>query len=577
MPLSAFFFISLLVVMKSLRWQLLIVFLALIIIGGLLLSQQPASQEVASIQPTTGGIYSEGLIGAFGRLNPLFDYYNQVDHDIDRLLYCRLVKFDDRGIPQGDLAESWGISRDGKVYNFSIRANAVWHDGQAVTSQDVIFTVDAMRADSVPLPDDLKALWKQVELNPLDEKTLQFRLPEPFAPFIDYLTFGILPKHLLENTPTADLINAQFNLQPIGCGPYQLDHITTESGQVDSVVLNANHNYYAGRPFIDQVVFRYYPDAPSALVAYQKEDILGISQITSDILEPALTEPNLNLHTGRLPNLTLIYLNLGNAELPFFQEANIRRALLMGVNRQRIIDRVMNGQGVIADGPIFPATWAYYDNIERAPYDSDLALKIIKEGGYAIPAEGGDVRVKEGVALSFDLVFADDNFNRSVAESIQQDWAKLGVKANLKAVPFEELLSAYLEPRAYQAALVTLNLTRTPDPDPYPFWDQAQISGGQNYAQWNDRQASEFLEQARITVDIGERTKAYRNFQVRFSKDLPALPLFYPVYSYGVDAQMRDVRIGSFTDPSDRFNTILSWYLVAKKPLGLENSPTSTP
>jgi peptide/nickel transport system substrate-binding protein len=278
-----------------------------------------------------------------------------------------------------------------------------------------------------------------------------------------------------------------------------------------------------------------------------------------------------------LPNLTLIYLNLGKAELPFFQEPAIRRALLMGLNRQRMIDRLMNGQGVIADGPIFPATWAYYENIERVPYDYENALKMIKEAGYTIPAEGGDVRTKEGVALAFDLAYADDGINGSLAESIQQDWAKLGIKVNLKALPFDELLSAYLEPRTYQAALVTLNLTRTPDPDPYPFWDQAQISGGQNYAQWNDRQASEFLEQARITADIGERAKAYRNFQVRFSKDLPALPLFYPVYSYGVNAQVQNVRIGSFTDPSDRFDTFTSWYLVAKRPLGLDSDLTPTP
>jgi peptide/nickel transport system substrate-binding protein len=563
--------------MKNLRWQLLIVFLALFAIGVLLISQQPNSPEVTSVQPTTGGIYSEALVGSFGRLNPVLDYYNQVDHDVDRLLYCRLIKFDDRGLPEGDLAESSGISKDGKVYNFSIRANAVWHDGQPVTSQDVIFTVETMRDDSIPLPEDLKAMWKQVELKPLDDKTLQFLLPEPFAPFLDYLTFGILPQHLLKETPPAELANAQFNLNPVGCGPYSFDHLTSESGQIESVVLNANENFYAGRPFIDQVVFRYYSDAASALIAYQQEDVLGIGQVSPDILSAALEERNLSLYTGRLPNLTLIYLNLDNAEIPYFQETEIRRALLLSINRQRIIDRLMNGQGVIADGPIFPGTWAYYDNIEQVPYDPETALKMIKEAGYTIPAEGGDVRTKDNVALSFDLAYVDDGINGGIAEAIQQDWLKLGIKANLKAVPFDELMRNYLEPRTYQAVLVTLNLTRTPDPDPYPFWDQAQITGGQNYSQWNNRQASEFLEQARITTDIGERAKSYRNFQVRFSKDLPALPLYYPVYSYGVDAQVQNVRIGSFTDPSDRFNTIISWYLVAKKPLGGETEATPTP
>jgi len=125
--------------------------------------------------------------------------------------------------------------------------------------------------------------------------------------------------------------------------------------------------------------------------------------------------------------------------------------------------------------------------------------------------------------------------------------------------------------------LVDINLARTPDPDPYPFWDQAQINDGQNYAQWDDRQASEFLERARITINMDERAKNYRNFQVRFTTEMPALPLFYPVYSYAVDNQVQNVRVGFFFDPSDRFSTILEWYLRSKRPVGAEIQPTVTP
>ena len=148
---------------------------------------------------------------------------------------------------------------------------------------------------------------------------------------------------------------------------------------------------------------------------------------------------------------------------------------------------------------------------------------------------------------------------------MKRDWERLGVEVTLKAMPFEQLLSDNLEPRSYQAALVELNLSRFPDPDPYPFWDQAQITGGQNYANWDDRQASEYLEQARVTADLGERAKAYKNFQVRFANEMPALPLFYPVYSYGVDQQVQGVRMGPLFDTSDRFATLLQWYLKSKR------------
>jgi len=563
--------------MRKLRWQILIVLLALVAIGALLLGEQPALQQVSSVQPAVGGVYTEALIGSFGRLNPLLDYYNPPDRDVNRLLYSGLMRFDGRGLPQVDLAETWGKSQDGTVYNFSIRPNVTWHDGEAVTSADVAFTAELLRNENLPIPEDQRELWRQVEIRVLDDKTLQFRLPEPFAPFLDYLTFGVLPRHLLESLSPEQIIDAGFNLDPVGSGPYTFDHLVSENGQITSVVLAANEAYYGGRPFIDQVVFRYYPDARSALTAYHQDEVMGISQVGLEVLPEVLVEPELRLYTGRLPRLTLIYFNLNDPELPFFQDASIRRALLTGINRQWIADNLLSGQAILADGPIFPGTWAYYDEIEHINYDSTVALNSIKKAGYTIPAEGGNVRTKEGFELSFEMVYPEGGSYAAIVEAIRQDWMQLGVQVIPKAVPYEQLVDEYLESRTYQAALVDLNLMRSPDPDPYPFWDQAQITGGQNYSGWNDRQASEYLERARITSDIAERTRAYRNFQVRFTTEMPALPLFYPVYSYAVDSQVQGVRIGPFFDPSDRFNTFTSWYLLAKRPLGADLQVTGTP
>jgi peptide/nickel transport system substrate-binding protein len=123
---------------------------------------------------------------------------------------------------------------------------------------------------------------------------------------------------------------------------------------------------------------------------------------------------------------------------------------------------------------------------------------------------------------------------------------------------------------------VDLNLSRTPDPDPYPFWHQAEAAGGQNYSQWDNRAASEYLEQARITADYDLRAKLYRNFQVVFAKELPALPLFVPVYTYGVDAQVQGVQVGALYEPSDRLATFTRWYLLTRRALGQATS-TSVP
>jgi peptide/nickel transport system substrate-binding protein len=148
---------------------------------------------------------------------------------------------------------------------------------------------------------------------------------------------------------------------------------------------------------------------------------------------------------------------------------------------------------------------------------------------------------------------------------------------DLQAVPYDQLVLTTLTSRAFQSALVDLNLSRTPDPDPYPFWHQAEATGGQNYSGWDSRAASEYLEQARVTADYTLRTRLYRNFQVIFARELPALPLYVPVYSYGVDSQVQGVQVGALYEASDRFATFTRWYLLTRRALDQGATPTVSP
>jgi len=408
----------------------------------------------------------------------------------------------------------------------------------------------------------------------VDEKTISFELPEPFAPFLDYLTFGILPEHLIGHLYPDEIIDDPFNLNPVGCGPYQFDRFVAEDGDIAGVLLQAFDDFYGQKPYIEQVIFRYYSDAASALFAYKQGDVMGINEVPPSMLSEALIEPDLKLFSARLPRLTQVYLNLDLPEKPFFQEVEVRRALLTGVNRRWIVDRILGGQAIIANGPIFPDSWAYYDGVEQVVYDSDRAIEMLKEAGYTIPADGG-VRSKDGIELSFEMVHPDVEPYTQIAQAIQENWRRIGVDVELKPVPYTELLEEYLEPRTYEAALVELNLARSPDPDPYPFWHQTQINGGQNYAGWDDRQASEYLERARVKSEIDERTRLYRNFQFRFGQEIPVIPLYYPVYSYSIDNQVQGVSVGPLFDPSDRFNTMNSWFLVSG--MSVPETPELTP
>ncbi len=563
-------------IMKRLRWQILVVAVTIVIVALLLLSQQPVSTPFLP-EAAPGGIYTEALIGSMGRLNPMLDWNNSADRDINRLIFSGLIRFDSHGMPQPDLAEAWGNSPDGTLYNFSIRPNAVWHDGQSVTSDDVIFTIEMIKSAGSLFPQDIKDMWSQIEVKRVDDKTLQFKLPEPFAPFLDYATFGVLPKHLLDAVPADQLANAEFNLNPIGTGPYKFSQLMTSGGQISGVVLVVNEDYYLSGPFVEQVVFRYYPDSASAFDAYQQGEVLGVSQLTNDILPQALAEPTLSVYSSRLPQLGLVFLNLNNPSVQFLQSEKIRQALLLGVNRNNIVSHIMQGQAIIADGPILTGSWAYYNEIHHYDYDPDAAMVLLKDEGFVIPAGGGDVRAKDGQFLTFTLVHPDDTIHTQIAQTIQADWALIGVKVDLQSVTYDSLEKDFLATRNYQAALADINTSRTPDPDPYLFWHQSEATGGQNYSQWDSRTASEFIETARTATDFDTRARLYRNFQVVFAKEVPSLPLYYPVYSYGVDAQVQGVQVAPMYDISDRLALIAEWFLVTRRTLEQTPVPTTAP
>ncbi len=563
--------------LKKMRWQLLIILIALIVIAAILWRQQAEPVVIESPEPTGGGVYQEGIVGSIKRLNPLLARYNPADQDVTSLIFSGLVQYDSKGYPQHDLANSWGISKNGEIYYFSLRTDATWHDSQPVTSEDVVFTVNLLKDEDFPTPQDLESFWKNIEVEALDEHTLQFRLPEPFSPFLSYLNFGILPAHILGDLSPSEIVDAEFNLNPIGTGPYQFDHFLGEDDQITGVALKRYEDYHQDQAFLEEFVFIYFDSHQAAWEAYENGEILGIGEISQEILSPALKSPELNLYTSRLPEMSLVLLNLDNPSVPFFQDVELRRAMLQGVNRQWIIDHILNGQAVIADGPIFPKTWAYYDGLKHYEYEPAKAVNALRNLGYTIPAEGGEVREnEEDVRLEFTLLYPDDQQHRAIAEAMQEDWLALGFDVELEAVSYQELKTDYLESRVYEAALIDFNLSHNPDPDPYPFWHQTQTTGGQNYSMWNDRQASEYIEQARIVFnDPEERARLYRNFQVRFVDQMPALPLFYPMYTYGVSQDVKGVRIGPIFKPSDRLRTVTDWYFYSEVPGG--QAPSGTP
>ena len=564
--------------MKKFRWQIIIAVLALAAVALLLLEQSQVGDTITQlIEPATGGVYVEGVVGEPIRFNPLLDKYNQPDQDIDRLVFSRLIRFDSWGNPQPELAESFGVAVTGDIFNIVMRENAVWHDGTPVTTADVLFTIDLMRNAEMPVSADLVNLWNSVEVVAFDALHLQFRLSEPYAPFIDYLSFGILPKHIFEGMSPQEIINDPTNLLPVGSGPYMVDELLTDNGQVTGVVLKSFEDYYMGEPYIEQVVIRYFDTSEAAFEAYQRGEILGISNVSPELLDQVLAEPDLNIFSVRVPEMTMVLFNLGESGPPFLQNSSLRQAMLMAINRPWMVDKALDGQAIISHSPIMVGSWAYFDNVEKYDYSPEEAIKLLRAQGFGLPEEGSLVREKDGERLIFDLIYPDTTFHTQIAEMIRVYWAGIGIQANLVAVPENQITSDYLATHNYDVALVDLDLSDTPDPDPYQFWHQAMIQDGQNYTQWDDQRASEYLEGARITPNQFERTRLYKSFQIHFSRELPALPLFCSVYNYAISNQVVGVQVGAVSNPSDRFDQIYSWSLESSNVVEDAQVTTGTP
>ena len=543
----------------------------------LIIQQLDENEEIkATPSPIAGGIYTEGLVGEFMRLNPFLDIYNQPDRDVGQLIFSSLILFDSSGIPQADLAESWGVSRDGTVYNFSLRTDVFWHDGEVFDSNDVLVTIDLLKSHHPLIPEDLQTFWEEVEVVVLSDSQLQFLLPEPFAPFLDYLSFGILPEHIFAGLGMDEIVDHPFNLAPVGTGPFKFNRLLVEDDQIVGVVLDAFDEYFQSRPYLDEINFRYYPNSDAAFEAYLQGEVEGLGEVHSAILDEVLEEPNLSIYTARKPLLTMVYLNLDNPEVEFLQTPEFRMALMAAINRNRIIENTYNGQAIPALGPIMPGTWAFYPDLETIDYDPIRAENYFESSGVSFDEEEAGFVSESGLPIALTLLYPETAHHEAIAEQIASDWEILGVDVTLVGKPYEAVLED-LAAREYQTSLVDINLTSSPDPDPYPFWGQAQMDSGQNYAEWDNRSASELLEQARMTVDMAERGRLYRNFQVLFMRELPALPLFYPVYTYAVSEDIKGINFGPIFDPSDRFNNVHNWYILQSLESQSTTAPETTP
>lgn len=540
---------------RAVRWQAIIAFLGILLLAAVLASRAPQFTSITVAAP--GGVYQEAVVGIPQAINPLLGFTNQLDRDLNQLIFQGLVRIDQRGEPQPALAERWEVDPTQTVYVFHLRRDVRWHDGAPFTAADVLYTVGVLQSDefadpSFPAPNFLAELWRSVEATQLDDFTVQFRLKEPYAPFLYENTIGILPAHLWQKVPVAEMPRSLLNLQPVGTGPWRV-------ARLDAEKLRLEPNPYADgpKPYLEAVEFVFHPDYASALAAFLTDRTDGVSQVLPQDLRTAAARPDARLLSAPLAGETFLYFNLANPNAPFFADKRVRQALWLALDQQALIDKALVGQGVPAYGPIMQGTWAYAAPPRPAP-NRERAAQLLAEAGW-VDTDGDGVRDQGGKPLAFVAVGDHEGLLSALAEQ----WAPLGVAVKPQVVNIISLAADYLSPRTFEAALVHWQLSG--DPDPYPLWHSTQIENGQNYTGWDHVRADELMEQGRSTVDPGQRFRLYEEFQQIFAEELPALPLYFDVYTFAVNEKVKAVQVGRLNTPADRLLTLPQWYMVTQQ------------
>ena len=550
----------------NLRWQILLALLAFMLVAALL-SFQSQSTELAISSgnvcmtrvPAAGGIFAEGVVGLPQYLNPLLSDPNPVDRQISSLIFDGLTTYDENGRLAPVLAESWTVSEDGRTVRFRLRQDVTWQDGEPFTAEDVVFTYGLMQDETFPGSAALKSLWQSVTITPVDEFTVDIILQEPYAPFMEATTRGIMPAHAFDGETAVNIATHPFNQMPVGTGPWMVDTVQDwqETGRLQLV---PNPMVWRQGTEIPTLEFQFYPDEAAMLTALQDGRIQAINQINSSTLPAAAVIPGIRLFTAESPRYTELLFNMRETAVPLLQTVEGRQALAYALDRQQIVNDVLNGQGLLLEGPYLPNNWAYNPN-ELTPYAQDTATagSLLDTAGWTL-IEGQAVRQSEGSPLNIRLLTLASDPYTSLAQAIADQWSALGIRTEMITAQTGTQLREWLANGEFDVALVDVTPTR--DPDLYDFWSQEAIIDGQNYGGWNNRRASEALESGRQLWGVAERRPSYDAFLRIFNNELPALTLYQHAYTYALSDTVNNAEIGKITHPRDRYETFADWFLL---------------
>lgn len=530
-----------------------------VIIGSLIFTVYHLNSENSSITATKGGTLVEAVLGTPRFVNPVLAN-TRADQDVTSLVYSGLLKINTKGELAPDVAESVVVSEDGLTYNITLRNNVRFHDGEQLTADDVIFTIQLAQDSDLKSP--IRGNWSGVTLEEIGDFELNVVLEEPYAPFVENFTLGIMPAHLWSSLPIEQLPFSQLNTEPIGTGPYQVETASRdESGVITEYKLTA-FGSESEAPNIQTFNFKFFDQESEIIEALNDGSVDTTGYISNENIG-LIDQDDYNIQTMVLPRVFAVFFNQ-NRSSALLDDA-VREALSVSINRNQLIDDVLSGYGVPIKAPIASLVVTIESEEPNLSSTTSTAIEQAREvlvsGGWEQNELGFWEKEIDDVDTTLSLTIRTSNtpLFQTTLESISETWRELGVEIVTEQFEQTGLVQSVIRPRDFQALLFGIDMSRSYDL--YPFWHSSQKDDpGLNVAQYTNLTVDELLEEARVTSTNSERDVLLQEASATIAEENPAVVLFQPEFVYVVDKNVTAMLPRRPGKPADRFSLLNNWH-----------------
>ncbi len=519
--------------------------LLLLVLISLNVAQVMFDQNYVQVdQPMQNSAYGEGVLGPLNNLNPLFAS-SDAEISASKLMFSGLLSYDKVGRLQGDVAQNYQISPNGKTYTVNLKPNVKWHDGKPLTAQDVVYTVRTMQDPKTGSRH--YSSWQNIEVAATTPQQVVFTLPTSYAPFASAMTFPILPEHILGKVPPEQLQENEFNGNPVGSGPFSYVDLQTIDASKDKKALQLDRyeEYWDGPSKLSRFSLYVYGNREDLVKGVQQREVNAASGVKVNTTRLQSTDVALNNGVFALFKTDNIIL----------KDKNVRKALVQGLDREKLRSEL--GGKKVLEGPIINDQTPIANQVIQPGYDVTAASQLLDAAGWVKGSDG--IRYKAGQPLKLRIVSVDTSSYRKLVGLLSRHWKQLGIKAETQLIDPQQIQQIILRPRAYD--ILVYELSMGGDPDGYAFWHSSQASNtGLNFSNYVSPSADDALVTARGRSNTAQRDAKYANFAKKWVDDAPAVALYRSSLSYTTTGGTQSItKTDALVSSTDRYFNVTNW------------------